>query len=53
MISMGERAAVLAPPGKLDPGADLLRPRIFRRPQRVGDQPLGEAFGNDVLDLLA
>ena len=34
------------------PGADLLRQRVLRGAQAVGDQPLGEALGNDVRDLL-
>ncbi len=47
-----KRAAVLAPADQLDPGADLLRQRIFRGAQRVGDQPLRETLRNDVLDRL-
>ena len=38
--------------GELDPGADLLRQRVFRGSQTVGDQPLREALRNDVLHLL-
>ncbi len=48
----GELAAVLAPPGELDAGADLLRQGVFRGAQGVRDQPFREAFRNDVLDLL-
>ena len=46
-------AAILAPPDELDPGADLLRQRVCRGSQIVGDQPFREALRNDVLDLLA
>ena len=46
-------AAILAPPGELDPRADLLRQRVLRGAQTVRDQPLGEAFRNDVRHLLA
>ena len=49
----GELAAVLAPPDQLDAGADLLGQRIRGGPSAVGDQPLGEALGDDVRDLLA
>ena len=48
----GKRAAIPAPPGKFDPGADLLRQRLGGSAGAVGDQALGEALGNDVLDLL-
>ena len=37
-------AAVLAPPDEFDPGADLLRQRVFRGSQTVGDQPFREAL---------
>ena len=45
-------AAVLAPPDEFDPSADLLRQRIGRGARAVGNQPLGEALGDDVRDLL-
>ncbi len=48
----GKLAAILAPPGEFDPGADLLRQGLGGGAGAVGDQPFGEAFGNDVLDLL-
>ena len=38
--------------GELDPRADLLRQRVFRGAQVVGDQPLREALRNDVRHLL-
>ncbi len=46
-------AAILAARRKLDAGADLLRQRLGPRARAVGDQPLGEAFRDDVGDLLA
>src|SRR5579872_3193651 len=48
----GKLALVLAPPGELNPRADLLRQRLGRRSQTVRDQPFREAFRNDVLHLL-
>ena len=45
-------AAVLAPPGELDPGADLLRQRVLRGSKIVRDQPFREALRNDVRHLL-
>ena len=45
-------AAVLAPPGELDPGADLLRQRVLRGSQIVRDQPFRETLRNDVRHLL-
>ena len=45
-------AAVLASPGELDPAADLLRKCGFRRSKIVRNQPLREAFRNDVRYLL-
>ena len=53
MISIGNVAAVLAPAGELDPGADLLRQRVLRGAKAVGDQPLREALRDDVRHLLA
>ena len=50
MISMGNSLPSLRRP-KLDPGADLLRQGLGGGAQVVGDQPLGEALGNDVGDL--
>ena len=52
MISIGNSLPILAQRGQLDAGADLLRQRVFRGPQIVGDQPLREADRNDVRDLL-
>ena len=46
-------AAVLAPASQLDAGTDLLRQSVLRGAKVVSDQPLREALGNDVLDLLA
>ena len=48
-----KRAAVLAPRGQLDAGADLLRQGLGRGACAVRDQPLGEADGDDVGDLLS
>ena len=45
-------AAILPPPDEFDPGADLLRQRVFGGAKSVGDQPFREAFRNDVLHLL-
>ena len=45
-------AAVLAPRREFDAGADLLRQCVCCGAGAVGDQPLGEAFGNDVFYLL-
>jgi hypothetical protein len=47
MISIGISLCVLAPPGELDPGTDLLRQRVSRGPKRVRDQPFREAFRNE------
>ena len=52
MISIGNSLPSLRRADELDAGADLLRQRVFRGAQAVGDQPLGEALGNDVRDLL-
>ena len=52
MISIGNSLPSLRRAGELDPGADLLRQRVFRGAEAVGDQPLGEALRNDVRDLL-
>ena len=49
----GKLAAVFPPPDEFNSRADLLRQRVFRGAQSVSDQPLREAFGNDVLDLLS
>jgi hypothetical protein len=46
-------AAVLAARRKLDPCADLLGQRLGSGARAVGDQPFGEAFRDDVGDLLA
>ncbi len=48
----GELAAVLAPGGELDAGADLLRECIFVGAQSVGDEPLGETLRHDAADQL-
>ena len=48
-----ELAAVPALGDELDPGADLLGQGVGRRAQVVGDDPLGEAFRDDVGDRLA
>ena len=53
MISMGNSLPSLRSADQLDAGADLLGQRVFGGAQVVGDQPLGEAFRNDVGDLLA
>ena len=53
MISIGNSLPSLRRADQLDAGADLLRQRVLGRAQVVGDQPLGEALGNDVGDLLA
>ena len=47
-----EFATILTPRRKLDSRADLLRQRIFRRSRAIGDQPLGEALGNETLHRL-
>ncbi len=47
-----ELGAVLAPGRELDPGADPLGQGVGRGAKVVGDQPLGEALGDDVGDLL-
>src|ERR1700728_184764 len=44
--------AVLAPRNEFYPGPDLLRQRVFRRPQIVRAQPFRKALGNDVRNLL-
>ena len=49
---MGNSAAIFAPPDEFDSGADLLRQRLGRGAGAVGDDAFGEAFGDDVLDLL-
>ena len=53
MISIGNSLPSLRSAIELDPGADLLRQRVRGGSQVVGDQPLGEALGDDVRDLLA
>ncbi len=52
MISIGNSAAVLAPPDELDSGTDLLCQRLGCASRAVGDEPFREAFGNDVLHFL-
>ena len=52
MISIGNLLPSLRKADELDPGADLLRERLGRGPQVVGDQPLGEPLRDDVRDLL-
>ena len=52
MISIGNSLPSLRRADELDPGADLLRERVGRGSQVVGDQPFGEALRDDVLDLL-
>ena len=47
------KRALSFPPLELDPRTDLLRQRVFRGAQTVGDQPLREALRNDVRHLLA
>ncbi len=49
----GELAAILAPGGQFNAGADLLGQSFGGRAGAVGDQPFGEALGNDVLDFLS
>ena len=53
MISIGNSLPSLRRADQLDARADLLRQRVRRGAQVVGDQPLGEALRNDVRDLLA
>ena len=48
----GELTFVLAPPRELDSRTHLLRQRLRRGSQAIGDQPFREAFGNNVLHLL-
>ena len=43
---------VLAPPGQLDPGSDLLRRGVFRGTQIVRHQPFRKTVGYNVCDLL-
>src|ERR1700677_4026352 len=45
-------AAVLSRPYQFDPGADLLRQRIFGGSKIVRDEPFREANRNNVGDLL-
>ena len=52
MISMGNSLPSLRRPDEFDAGADLLRQGLGGGAGAVGDQPFGEALGNDVLDLL-
>ncbi len=52
MISIGNALPFLRRADQLDPGADLLRQRVLRGAQRIGDQPLRETLRNDVLDRL-
>ena len=47
-----EVGAVLAQGDQLDAGPDLLGEGVLGRAEVVGDEPLGEALGNDVRDLL-
>ncbi len=49
MISIGNVATILAPCRELDSGTDLLGQRLGRASRTVGDQPFGEALGDDVL----
>ena len=46
-------AAILPLGNEFDPGADLLRRRVFGGAQIVCDQPLGKTYRDDVRDLLA
>ena len=39
-----ELGTVLPQRGQFDPGPDLLRQSVVRRPQIVGDQPFGETL---------
>ena len=52
MISMGNSLPSWRRPDEFDPGSDLLRQGFGGGAGAVGDQPFGEALGNDVLDLL-
>ena len=49
---MGNSVPSLRRPDEFDPGADLLRQGFGGGAGAVGDQPFGETFRNDVLDLL-
>ena len=53
MISMGNSLSVLPPRNQLDSRTDLLRQSLRGASCSVRDQPLREAFGNDVLHLLS
>ncbi len=48
----GKLGAILAPPGKLQPGANLLGQRFGGGAGAVGDQPFGETLGNDAFHFL-
>src|ERR1700692_2725130 len=45
--------SILPPPNKLNPSTNLLRQRLSRSSGTVRDQPLCEAFRDDVLHLLS
>src|SRR5271170_7534913 len=48
----GELAAIFAPPDQLDSGSNLLRQRFGCGARAVGDDPFGEALGDNVFYLL-